>query len=62
MSDPEIVHLLQITIDAMDFQFMIGDVKDFLAFSEESIDWQHKRELRAPHSSPAADRCLTIQD
>lgn len=47
MSDPEIDRLLDITIDAMDFRFMIGDVRDFLAFSEENIAWQHKRELQA---------------
>lgn len=47
MSDPEIDHLLNITIDAIDFQFMVGDVKDFLAFPDEGIDWRHKRELRA---------------
>lgn len=34
-------------IDAFDFQFMIGDVKDFLEFSESNIDWQHRRELQA---------------
>lgn len=34
-------------IEAFDFQFMIGDVKDYLEFSERNIDWQYRRELRA---------------
>lgn len=38
---------LDTPIDAFDFQFMIGDVKDFLEFSEINIDWQHRRELQA---------------
>jgi hypothetical protein len=31
----------------MDFQFMVGDVRDFLSFSEENIAWQHRRELQS---------------
>lgn len=38
---------LDTPIDALDFQFMIGDVKDFLEFSESNIDWQYRRELQA---------------
>jgi hypothetical protein len=38
---------LDTPIYAFDFQFMIGDVKDFLEFSESNIDWQHRRELQA---------------
>ena len=34
-------------IYAFDFQFMIGDVKDFLESSESNIEWQHHRELQA---------------
>lgn len=47
MSQDDIDHILDMTIDAMDFQFMIGDVKDFLTFSEENITWQHRRELQS---------------
>ena len=43
--DPE--KFLNTPIYAFDFQFMIGDVKDFLEFSESNIDWQHRRELQA---------------
>jgi hypothetical protein len=38
---------LDTPIYAFDFQFMIGDVKDFLEFSESNIDWQCRRELQA---------------
>lgn len=38
---------LNTPIYAFDFQFMIGDLKDFLKFSEGNIDWQHRRELQA---------------
>ena len=47
VTDLGIDHVLDITIDAMDFQFMIGDVKDFLEFSEQNIAWQHRRELHS---------------
>ena len=47
MSQDDINRILDMTIDAMDFKFMIGDVKDFLTFSEENIAWQHRRELRS---------------
>lgn len=47
MSQADIDRILDMTIDAMDFQFMIGDVKDFLTFSEENIAWQHRRELQS---------------
>lgn len=47
MSQSDIDRILDMTIDAMDFQFMIGDVKDFLTFSEENIAWQHRRELHS---------------
>jgi hypothetical protein len=42
--DPE--KFLDTPIYAFDFQFMIGDVKDFLEFSESNIEWQHRRELQ----------------
>lgn len=43
----EIENFLGAPIDALDFLFMIGDVRDFLEFSESNIDWQHHRELQA---------------
>lgn len=47
MAEFDIEKFLNTPIDAFDFQFMIGDVKDFLEFSESNIDWQHRRELQA---------------
>ncbi len=47
MAEFDIDKFLNSPIDALDFQFMIGDVKDFLEFSESNIDWQHRRELQA---------------
>ncbi|MCE1181723.1 MAG: hypothetical protein LWW81_05370, partial [Rhodocyclales bacterium] len=47
MDEFDIEKLLNTPIDAFDFQFMIGDVKEFLEFSESNIDWQHRRELQA---------------
>lgn len=47
MAEFDIKKFLSAPIDAFDFQFMIGDVKDFLEFSESNIDWQHRRELQA---------------
>jgi hypothetical protein len=38
---------LDTPIYALDFQFMIGDVKAFLEFSESNIEWQYRRELQA---------------
>lgn len=43
--DPE--KFLNTPIYAFDFQFMIGDVKDFLEFSESNIDSQRQCELQA---------------
>lgn len=43
--DPE--EFLNTPIYAFDFQFMIGDVKDFLEFSENNIDLQYQCELQA---------------
>jgi hypothetical protein len=47
MSKLDTDRFLDMTIDALDFQFMVGDVKDFLAFSEENIAWQYRRERQA---------------
>ncbi len=41
--DPE--KFLNEPIYALDFRFMIGDVEDFLEFSEANIEWQYRREL-----------------
>jgi hypothetical protein len=46
MLQTNIDSILDMPIDAMDFLLMIGDVKDFLTFSEENIGWQHRRELQ----------------
>lgn len=43
--DPQ--KFLDTPIYAFDFQTMIGDVKDFLEFSENNIDWQYQREIHA---------------
>lgn len=43
--DPE--KFLDTPIYASDFQFMVGDVKDFLQFSESNIEWRYRRELQA---------------
>ena len=47
MPEFDIEKFLNMPIEAFDFQFMIGDVKDFLEFSESNIDWQCRRELQA---------------
>lgn len=47
IGDFDLEKFLDTPIDAFDFQFMIGDVKDFLEFSESNIDWQYRRELQA---------------
>src|SRR5260370_10198684 len=41
--DPE--KFLNTPIYAFDFEFMIGDVEDFLESSERNIDLQYRREL-----------------
>lgn len=46
MSDVDLDRLLSEPIYAWDFQYMIGDVEDFLDFSESNIAWQHRRELQ----------------
>ena len=47
IADFDLQKFLDTPIEAFDFQFMIGDVKDFLEFSESNIDWQYRRELQA---------------
>ena len=43
--DPE--RLLNEPIYALDFKIIVGDIEDFLEFSESNIEWQLRRELRA---------------
>ena len=47
MNDQEIEQQLDVTLAALEFKFMISDVKDFLEFSEENIAWQYRRELQS---------------
>ena len=47
MSNRDTESILSAPIYAFDFRFMIGDVKDFLDFSESNIAWQLRRELKA---------------
>ena len=51
--DPD--QFLNMTMDALDFQFMIGDVRDFLEFSEDSIALQHKQEVAAHEQQDFGD-------
>lgn len=41
--DPE--KFLSEPIYAFDFKFMVGDVEDFLEFSESNVEWQFRREM-----------------
>ena len=45
MTDFDQEKFLNEPIYAFDFRFMIGDVEDFLVFSEANIEWQYRREL-----------------
>ena len=47
MSNTDLERLLNEPIYAFDFQFMIGDIADFLVFSENNIEWQYQRELQS---------------
>ena len=46
MSDINLDRLLDEPIYAFDFQYMIGDVQDYLDFSENNIEWQYRTELQ----------------
>ncbi len=46
MSDINLDRLMNEPIYAFDFQFMIGDVQDYLDFSENNIEWQYGTELQ----------------
>ncbi len=39
--------LMNEPIYAFDFQFMIGDVQDYLDFSENNIEWRYRTELQS---------------
>ncbi len=45
MTDIDLDGILREPIYAFDFQFMVGDIADFLDFSESNLDWQYRREL-----------------
>jgi hypothetical protein len=47
MPEIDLERLLKEPIYASDFQLMIGDVEDFLDFSEINIEWQYRRELQS---------------
>ncbi|SRR5258708_27240759 len=47
MSDFDAEKFLNEVHYAWGFQYMIGDVEDFLDFSEANIEWQYRRELQA---------------
>lgn len=46
MTDIDLDRLLSEPVYALDFQYMIGDVEDFLEFAEANIEWQYRRELQ----------------
>src|SRR5450830_767121 len=55
MAEFDFQKFLETPIEAFDFQFMIGDVKDYLEFSESNIDLQYRRELQVIESSKDLD-------
>jgi hypothetical protein len=46
MADIDLERLVNEPHYAFGFQYWIGDVEDFLEFSESNIEWQHRRELQ----------------
>ncbi len=42
-------------IYALDFGFMVGDVEDFLEFSESNVEWQFRREMISVQRQAASD-------
>lgn len=46
--------LLNTPINALDFRFMIGDIRDFIEFSEQNIEWQYQREVQKIDTQDAA--------
>ena len=56
MPEIDLKRLLNEPIYAFDFQFMIGDIEDFLDYSESNIEWQYKREIQSIlHKAEAED-------
>lgn len=53
--DVNLDRLLTDPIYAMSFQYMIGDLEDFLEFSELNVDWQYRRELLAIERQTGAE-------
>lgn len=47
MPDIDLDRLMNEPIYAFDFQFMIGDVQDYLDLSESNIEWQYRSELQS---------------
>lgn len=47
MSSIDLDRVLNEPIYAFDLQFMIGDIQDYLEFSEDNIGWQYRRELQS---------------
>jgi hypothetical protein len=46
MADINLERLLNERHYATDFQYFVGDVEDFLDFSESNIEWQYRTELQ----------------
>src|SRR5690348_8496849 len=56
MADIDLERLLNERHYATDFQYFIGDVEDFLDFSESNIEWQYRAELqRIAREAASAD-------
>lgn len=47
MSDIGLGRLINEPIYAFDFQFMIGEVQDYLDFAENNLEWQYRAELQS---------------
>jgi len=47
MSNIDLQRLLSEPIYAFNFQFMIGDIQDYLDFSENNIEWLYRTELQS---------------
>jgi hypothetical protein len=47
MANIDLDRLINEPIYAFDFQFMIGDIQDYLDFSEKNIEWQYRSELQS---------------
>jgi hypothetical protein len=59
MMDSALERFLNEPVYAWKFQFMIGDLQDFLDFSERNIEWQYRRELRSIHRRAQAGEFRT---